>query len=203
MFIGVVLFCPGSWAQDGSHEATNRVPIVRVGVSFGRNGISQGFGGYVEVNPIHWAGFCAVISQSRTTHGVEGGDAQVSDMSMGGCITGHLPPIRQLLISPFMQLVNQREHNRINYPLDDGTVDHDGDDETHRVWTVGATIDRAIVPSGPRWMIRVGKNFGEGPAANNAAGIYFVAGIILPLDHPRTLSRSLRRIVGPKHTESR
>jgi hypothetical protein len=104
-------------------------------------------------------------------------------------------------ISPFVQMTYQNEHDRVVIPLDDGTSYLDRDDPIHRIRTVGTTIDRAITKNGPRWIARIGKNFGDGPAANHADGLYFVGGLVFPLDHPVELGRSLRKMVGWKKSE--
>jgi hypothetical protein len=83
-------------------------------------------------------------------------------------------------------------------PLDDGTVYSYGDDQTHHVITVGATVDRAIVRNGPRWVVRIGKNFGQGPTVQNAGGLYLVGGIAFPLDHPYRLGQSFKTMLGMK-----
>jgi len=185
-------------AQGSAPHFKNRIPFVRAGVYFGRAGIAEGPGGYLEMNPFGWLGFCAIVSHSQTTHGIDGGRARVSDLSAGGCATAHLPERKGLRISPFVQWAYENQHNRIVLLLDDGTTYRGGDDEIQRVWTVGTTIDRAIIKNGPRWVARIGKNFGDGPAAKNAEGLYLVGGLIFPLDHPVELGRSLRRMVGRK-----
>jgi hypothetical protein len=106
--------------------------------------------------------------------------------------------MKGFLISPFVQMAYQNEHDRIVIPLGDGTSYQDRDDHMHRVWTIGPTIDRAITKNGPRWVARIGKNLGDGPAVKNAEGLYFVGGVIFPLDHPVELGRSLKRMVGWK-----
>jgi hypothetical protein len=183
-------------AQQITASPTNRNSYARIGLYFGRAGIAQGPGGYLEIDPFRWLGFCAIASHSQTVHVVDGGHARVSDFSAGGCVTAHLPEIKGVLISPFVQMTYQNEHDRIVLPLDDGTSYVDRDDPMHRIRTVGTTIDRAITKNGPRWIARIGKNFGDGPAANNGGGLYFVGGLIFPLDHPVELGRSLRRMVG-------
>jgi hypothetical protein len=198
LFVYVVLSGAASMAQDSAPPVRNRIPFVRAGLYFGRTGIAEGPGAYLEINPLPWLGFCAIVSHSQTNHDIDDGHARVSDLSTGGCVTAHLPEMKGFRISPFVQRARENEHNRFDIPLGDGTIYRDGDDERHRVWTVGATIDRAIVKNGPRWVARMGRNFGGGPAANNADGLYFVGGLLFPLDHPVELGRSLERMVGRK-----
>jgi hypothetical protein len=99
-------------------------------------------------------------------------------------------------------MANQNEHDRFAVLLDDGATYRDGDDGRHRAWLVGPTIDRAIARNGPRWAVRIARNFGGGPAAKNAGGLYFVGGLIFPLDHPIELSRSFRRMVSGKKSHA-
>ena len=180
------------------------LPILRTGLFFGRTGTAEGPSLYLEVNPIRWVGFCGILSHSKTTYGIDGGKARVTDISTGACVTLHSPEIKGFLISPFGQISHQDEHNRIAIPLPDGTIYHDGDNNLHHIWTAGTTVDRAIIRNGPRWVVRVGKNFGDGPAVHNAEGLYFVGGVIVPLDHPVELRRSFQRMVGwkPHETET-
>jgi hypothetical protein len=185
-------------AQEIARPHRNRVPFARAGLFFGRTGIAEGPGAYLEINPLRWLGICATVSHSRTTAGIDGGNARISDLSAAGCVTAHLPEMKGFLISPFVQLAYQSQHNRIVLLLDDGTSHRGGNDQTHRVWTVGPSVDRAIMKNGPRWAVRIGRNFGDGPSAKNADGLYFVGGLIFPLDHPIELGRSLRRIVRRK-----
>ena len=191
-------------AQEIAPALKARVPFMRTGLLFGRTGIAEGPGAYVEINPIRWVGFCGIVSHSETTYGIDGGKARVTDLSTGGCVTVHPPEIKGFLISPFGQISNQNEHNRIAIPLADGTIYHDGDNHLLHIWTAGATVDRAITQNGPRWVARFGKNFGDGPAVKNAEGVYFVGGVIVPLDHPVELRQSFQRMVGwkPHATES-
>jgi len=188
-------------ARKTTHSLRNRIPYMRVGLYFGRTGIAQGPGAYLEINPFRWLGLCAIASHSQTVHVVDGDHARVSDFSAGGCVTVHLPEMKGFLISPFFQMTYQNEHDRVVIPLDDGTSYLDRDDPIHRIRTVGTTIDRAITKNGPRWIARIGKNFGDGPAANHADGLYFVGGLVFPLDHPVELGRSLRKMVGWKKSE--
>ncbi len=198
LFVYLVLSGAPSMAQESAPQFRNGIPFVRTGLYFGRPGIAEGPGGYLEINPLPWLGFCAIVSHSQTTHEIEDGQARVSDLSVGGCVTAHLPERKGFRISPFVQRTRENEHNRFDIPLGDGTIYRDGDNERHRVWPVGVTIDRAIVKNGPRWVARIGKNFGDGPAANNAEGLYFVGGLLFPLDHPVELGQSMRRMVGRK-----
>ena len=107
-------------------------------------------------------------------------------------MTAHAPEIKGLLISPFVQMSYQNDHERIAIPMGNGAFYKDGEDHLGRLWSAGASIDRAIVKNGPRWAVRIGKNFGKGPAVENAWGLYVVGGIILPLDHPMRLMNSFR-----------
>ncbi len=198
LLVCLVLSAPPVLAQVSGSPHTNRVPIARAGLFYGRTGIAEGPSGYLEINPFPWLGFCAIVSHSHTTHEIVGGHAQVSDLSTGACLTAHLPEMKGFLISPFVQMAYQNEHIRTVMPLDDGTFDQYADDRVRRVWTVGPTIDRAITKNGPRWVIRIARNFGDSPAVKNAGGLYFVGGLIFPLDHPVELGRSLRRLVGRK-----
>lgn len=167
---------------------------MRVGFFGGRTGTALGPSGYVEINPIRWVGVCAFASRSNATAGTNGGTAHDWDFSTGMCVTAHAPEIRGILISPFVQMSYQNNHSRFYMPLADGTIYRDGDDHMRRHWTLGTGIDRAIVKNGPRWAVRVGRNYGNGPEVSHAYGLYFVGGIIVPLDHPVELARSLRII---------
>ena len=171
---------------------SNTIPFARVGFLGGRSGTSLGPSGYVEINPIHWVGVCLFVSYSNASSNYAGGRSHQWDASTGTCVTAHAPEIKGLLISPFVQMSYQNDHERIAIPGGDGTFYKDGDDHVRRMWTAGAGIDRAIVKGGPRWAVRIGKNFGKGPAVENAWGLYVVGGIILPLDHPIRLMNSLR-----------
>jgi len=187
-------------AQENDSPLSDRTSLLRTGIFFGRTGISLGPGAYVEVNPIQWLGVCGTVSHSQATHAIDGGSVRVSDTSMGGCITAHLPEIKKFLVSPFIQTVHERHHDRFTMPMDDGTVYHYGDDQTHHVFTAGAMVERAIVRNGPRWVVRIGKNFGQGPAVENAGGLYLVGGIAFPLDHPSRLGQSFKTMLGWKPT---
>jgi len=201
LFLFLALSCKPVLAQEIAPALKARVPFARTGLFFGRTGTAEGPGAYLEINPIRWVGFCGIVSHSETIYGIVGGKARVTDLLTGGCVTLHSPEINGFLISPFGQMSNQNEHNRIVIPLPDGTVYYDGDNHLRHIWTAGATIDRAITKNGPRWVARFGKNFGDGPAVQNAEGLYFVGGVIFPLDHPVELRRSFRRMVGWKpHT---
>lgn len=167
---------------------------MRVGFFGGRTGTALGPSGYVEINPIRWVGVCAFASRSNATAGTNGGTAHDWDFSTGMCVTAHAPEIKGILISPFVQMSYQNNHSRFYMPLADGTIYRDGDDHMRRQWTLGTGIDRAIVKNGPRWAVRVGRNYGNGPEVSHAYGLYFVGGIIVPLDHPVELARSLRII---------
>jgi hypothetical protein len=198
LFICLALFPPPVMAQKGVPLTRNRIPFARAGLYLGRTGIAEGPGAYLEINPLPWLGFCAVVSHSQTNQEEDGGHARVSDISAGGCVTAHFPEAKGFLISPFVELANQHEHDRFALLLDDGTTYRDGSDGRHRAWLVGSTIDRAITKNGPRWAVQIARNFGGGPAAKNVGGLYLVGGLIFPLDHPTELGRSLRRIAGSK-----
>lgn len=185
-------------AQESVVHQRARIPFVRAGLYLGRTGVAKGPGAYLEINPFRWLGFCAILSHSHTTHEIEGGRARVSDLTAGGCITAHFPEIKGFLISPFIEMAHQKEHDRFTIPLDDGTTYHDGSDGRHRALLVGPAIDRAITKNGPRWSVRIARNFGGGPAAKNGAGLYIVGGLIFPLDHPIELGRTLRKMVSWK-----
>jgi len=129
---------------------------------------------------------------------MKGDRARAWDFSTGGCITTHFPEAKGFLISPFAQIAFQSDHAQLDIHLDDGTTFQDRADHHRHLWTFGSTVDRAIVKNGPRWAVRAGKNFGGGPAAENAGGLYLVGGVIFPLDHPVKLARSMRRMVGLK-----
>ena len=141
-------------AQESVVHQRARIPFVRAGLYLGRTGVAKGPGAYLEINPFRWLGFCAILSHSHTTHEIEGGRARVSDLTAGGCITAHFPEIKGFLISPFIEMAHQKEHDRFTIPLDDGTTYHDGSDGRHRALLVGPAIDRAITKNGPRLVFR-------------------------------------------------
>lgn len=198
VFVCLVLAAPSVPAQEIGPSFKNHVPFTRVGFFTGRTGTAIGTSAYVEINPFRWLGFCALASRSQATSEMDGAHVQAWDRSTGACVTAHSPEIKGFLVSPFVQMAYQNDHNRISIPLDDGTIYQDGEDHAYRLWTLGSSIDRAIVRNGPRWVVRIGKNFGDGPAAKNAGGLYVVGGVIFPLDHPVELGRSVRRMVGGK-----
>jgi len=172
--------------------------VVRAGLYYGRTGTALGTGVSLEVNPIRWFGLCAFGSQSRATTVNENDPVKEWDAVFGACATTHLPQMKGFLISPFFQWAYQSDHQRVDIPLSDGTIYQETHGEIHHLWTVGSAVDRAIVTNGPRWMVRVGRNIGSGPAAQHAGGLYAVGGIVFPLDHPVELARSFRRMVGWK-----
>jgi len=191
-------FAPAVLAQQIGPSHNNRVSFARAGLFYGRTGSALGTGAYVEVNPIRWLGFCAFASHSRATSETEDGPVLEWDAAIGVCATIHLPEKKGFLVSPFVQMAYQSDHNRIDIPVGDGTIFRVQQNQMHRLWTVGPAIDRAIVRNGPRWAVRIGKNFGAGPAVTNLGGLYVVGGVIFPLDHPVELGRSFRRMVGLK-----
>lgn len=197
-FVCLVLSAPSVPAQEIEHSFKNHVRFTRVGFFTGRTGIAIGTSAYVEINPVRWLGFCALASRSKASSEMDGAHVQAWDRSAGACITAHSPEMKGFLISPFVQFTHQNFHDHISVPLEDGTSYEDGESLTHHLWTVGSSIDRAIVKNGPRWVVRIGKNLGEGPAAENAGGLYLVGGVIFPLDHPGELGRSIRRMAGWK-----
>jgi len=189
-------------AQSSATTGTDKVSFVRAGVFLGRSGSAIGPTLYVEVNPLRWLGVCAVAAQSQSTSSESGGVAHDWDFSTGFCVTAHAPAVRGFVISPFVQVGYQNNHERFAMRLADGDLYRDGDNQRGRQWLVGPMIDRAIVENGPRLAVRVGRNFGKGPASQNADGVYAVAGVILPLDHPVQLARSFRRMTGWKPAET-
>ena len=196
LFVCVGLSTSAAQAQEAGRSLTNRLPFVRAGIFGGRTGTATGSSGYLEINPLRRLGFCAFVSQSRATSLRDGGIAQGWDLSAGGCATVHAPQVKGFLISPFVQMAYQNDHGRFTIPLGDGTFYTDGQNEINHLWTVGVTVDRAIVKDGPRWAARVGKNLGPGPAAENAGGLYLVGGVIFPLDHPVRLGQSFGHMIG-------
>ena len=164
----------------------------------GRSGSALGSSVYVEINPLRWFGVCAFASQSEATSKQFGGMAHDWDFSTGVCVTAHAPEMKGFLISPFVQMGYQNNHERIAIPIGPGAFYRDGDDHTRRQWLVGPAIDRAIVKNGPRWAVRIARDFGKGPAAEDAHGLYVVGGVIVPLDHPVELAKSFRRFTGWK-----
>jgi hypothetical protein len=179
-------------AQNADTPIRNTIPFARIGFFGGRSGTSLGPTGYVEINPIRWVGVCAFVSYSNISSNYAGGRAHQWDASTGLCMTAHAPEVKGFLISPFVQMSYQNDHERVAIPVGNGAFYKDGEDHIRRMWTAGAGIDRAIVRGGPRWAVRIGKNFGKSPAAQDGKGLYFVAGIMLPLDHPIRLMNSLR-----------
>jgi hypothetical protein len=196
--ICLVWSVPSARAQQAASPLGNRVAFARAGFFFGRTGAAIGSSGYLEINPSRWLGVCAFASQSRAAAVAEGGRAQSWGFSTGACLTAHLPEVKGFLISPFVQMTYENNHNRIVIPLGNGAFYRDGDNRQRRLWLVGPAVDRAIVKNGPRWAVRVAKNFGKGPTVQNAAGLYVVGGVIFPLDHPVELGRSFRRMFGWK-----
>ena len=200
LFAYLVSLTPAALAQQTApaHSTTDRPAIVSVGFLFGRTGDAVGSSAYLEINPVRWLGFCAFAAQSRATSATEDGLVQEWDSSSGGCITTHFPQWKGFLISPFAQFSHQRDHVHIAFPLSEGAMDAEMDSRTHRLWGLGVMVDRAIVKNGPRWVVRAGRNFGAGPAVQNAGGVYAVGGVIFPLDHPVLLGRSFKRMIGLK-----
>jgi len=189
---GCVMFLARSAKGQGlAPRPDNQVAFARIGLLAGRTGTALGPSGYVEINPIRWVGFCAIVSRSNATSDPDGGRARDWDFSTGACVTAHAPQIKGFLISPFLQMEYLNNHERFAMAEADGIIYRDSDDRLRRQWTVGTSVDRAIVRNGPRWAIRLGKNFGRGPASSEAGGLYFVGGLIIPLDHPKMLGRSL------------
>jgi len=206
LFTCLLRFVPSVWAQDPgnsnppvlvqnlgiSHE--NRIPFLRAGIFYGRTGTAKGPSSYLEINPSRWFGFCGFAARSGAASQPDGAAVQTWDFTSGVCVTAHAPEVKGFLISPFVQIEYQSDHDHISFPLGDGTFYQESDNHQRHVMTYGTTIDRAIVKNGPRWAIRAGKNYGGGPAANNAGGLYLTGGVIFPLDHPVELSRSFRKM---------
>jgi hypothetical protein len=198
LYVCLLTFAPSSQAQQTGPANDNRVSFLRAGAFYGRTGDALGISGNVEINPVWWLGFCAFASHSRATSVTEDGPVVDWDVAVGACATAHLPEVKGFLISPFVQMSYQSDHNRVDIPLGDGTTFRVQQDQMNHLWAVGTAIDRAIVKNGPRWAVRIGKNFGAGPAVENVGGLYAVGGVIFPLDHPVLLERSFRRMVGMK-----
>lgn len=196
----LVSLAPAALAQQNvpSHGTADRPAIVSVGFLFGRTGDATGSSAYLEINPVRWLGFCAFAAQSRATSTTDDGLVHEWDSSSGGCITTHFPLWKGFLISPFAQFSHQRDHVHIAFPLSGGATDAEMDSSTHRLWGAGVMVDRAILKNGPHWAVRAGRNFGPGPAVQNAGGVYAVGGVIFPLDHPVLLGRSFKRMIGLK-----
>ena len=183
-------------ARQDDRTNEDRVSVIRVGGFFGRTGSAIGSSAYAEVNPIRWVGLCGFAAHSRDTTINQGDPVVEWDSTVGGCVTSHLPSFMGILISPFAQYTIQCDHNRVSIPLGDGTNYVSTQNQTNHLWTAGSSIDRAIVKDGPRWIARIGKNFGQGPAAQHGSGLYLVGGVVFPLDHPVKLARSFPRMVG-------
>jgi hypothetical protein len=192
------LTAPSVLAQEIKPSPTSQIPFVRAGLFYGRTGTAQGPSGYLEVNPIRWLGLCAFASRSQATSASDGGTEEAWDFSTGGCVTAHFPQVKGFLISPFVQMTYEKEHDRFTMLLDDGTLYKDGQDHVRHLLTPGVSVDRAIMKNGPRWAMRIGENFGSGPAAKNGRGLYLVGGVIFPLSHPAELGRPFRRMFGGK-----
>jgi hypothetical protein len=199
-FACLVSLAPAALAQQGApvYPAADRPAIVSLGFLFGRTGDATGSSAYLEINPLRRLGFCAFAAQSRATSATDDGLVHEWDSSAGGCITTHFPQWQGFLVSPFAQFSHQRDHVDIAFPLSDGAMDAEMDSKTHQLWGLGVMVDRAIVKNGPRWAVRAGRNFGAGPAVQNAGGVYAVGGVIFPLDHPVLLGRSFKRVIGLK-----
>jgi len=192
VFSGCLLFlaCPLA-AQELSSPADTRVAFVRVALLAGRTGTALGPSGSIEINPFRYVGFCAFAAQSDATSDPGGGRAHDWDFSTGACVTGHTPLMKGFMISPFLQFEYLNNHERFIMAEANGAIYRDGADNMRRQWTFGSQVDRAIVRNGPRWALRIGRNIGKGPSSSEAGGLYFVGGLILPLDHPKLLARSL------------
>jgi hypothetical protein len=197
-FVCLFSSAPSVLAQQAGPPPENRVSFARAGVFLGRTGSALGSGAYVEVNPIRWVGVCAFAAHSRATFVTEGKPVQDWDSTIGVCVTSHLPMWKGFLISPFLQMAYQSDHDRVDIPLGNGATYRYEQNQMYRLWTAGPSIDRAIVKDGPRWQVRIGENFGNGPAVKRAGGVYAVGGVIFPLDHPVKLGRSFKRMIGLK-----
>jgi hypothetical protein len=198
LFVCVTFYAPSSRAQAIGFALGNRVPFARAGVFGGRTGQATGASGYIEINPVWPIGFCAIASQSGAISEQDGGTASGWDLSIGGCMIAHTPEVKGFLISPFVQMTYTREHGRFALPLGDGIYYREAQDSIRELLVAGVTVDREIVRGGPRWALRIGKNFGAGPAVDHFAGLFLAGGLIFPLDHPVALGRSFMRMVGLK-----
>jgi hypothetical protein len=205
VFVFFCLFVPPVFAQQqpNSQPATQTASqnsasfsFLKFGLFMGRSGTAVGPNGYLEFNPVRWAGICAVVAQSSAAANADGGRAHDWDFSSGLCATGHLPPLKGLLISPFAQLEYENNHERIAIPIAPDVAPNlyftDGDNHMRRQWILGAMFDRAIMKNGPHWALRIGRDYGKGPAAQNAEGLYCVSGLLFPLDHPVRLAKSFK-----------
>lgn len=198
LFICASFCAPSIHAQAAPFALGNRVPFARAGIFGGRTGQATGTSGYIEINPPWRIGFCAIVSQSGAISQQDGGIASGWDLSAGGCVIAHAPEIKGFLVSPFVQMTYMRDHGRFALPLGDGTYYREAQDNIRHLFVAGLTVDRAIVRGGPRWALRIGENFGTGPAVDHFAGLYLAGGIIFPLDHPLALGRSFTRMAGLK-----
>jgi hypothetical protein len=198
VFVCLVLTAPSIPAQEIKSPSASNIPFVRAGFFYGRTGTSQGLAGYLEINPVRWVGLCVFASYSQGTSERDGGTAKAWDFLTGGCVAAHLPDVKGFLISPFVQATYEKEHDRFTMPLGDGALYQYGADHVRHLLTPGVSVDRAIVKNGPRWAVRIGKNYGSGPAAKNGKGLYLVGGVIFPLGHPAGLGRPFRRMFGGK-----
>jgi hypothetical protein len=198
VFAGLGCLASSVPAQQRPSPASERVSFVRAGFLFGRTGTSVGSSVYLEMNPVRWLGFCAFAGQSRAISRQVEGLVHAWDSSTGACIITHVPQWKGFLLSPFAQFLHQRDHQHIDFPQPDGTTYSETISQTHRLWGLGLSVDRAIVKDGPRLAVRIGRDFGGGPAVKDGAGVYAVGGVIFPLDHPVALGRSFRRMATPK-----
>ncbi len=190
-------FVPSVLAQEIGSPRRD-VAFLRAGYFYGRSGTAEGSTGYLELNPSRWVGFFGLVSHSRNESEVDGGQAAAWDVISGVGVTAHAPELKGFLFSPFFQIEYQCAHDTFTLPLGDGTSYEDARGNRRHLFTVGASVDRAIVKNGPRWAARVGRNLGDGLAVNNAGGLYLVGGIIFPLDHPVELGRSFKKMIGMK-----
>lgn len=184
---------PPIQVHNTDQQPSNDHSFLNLGLLWGRSGAANGPTGFFEFDPMHWFGVGLFASESSGAQNMYGGRASGWSFTGGLLFTGHLPEMRGFRISPFAQVGFNHDHGRLIIPLGNGLYWSDGDNPERYTWTVGPSIERRLFKNGPLGSFRIGKNFGPVTAAQHGGGIYAVAGLEFPLDHPVRLLKSFAR----------
>ena len=182
-FCAVFLFL--FFVGAANSQEKDSVAFLRVAPLFGRGGVAISQAVYFEVNPVPWFGAGVMAGRSGVSgYQDQGATTDASDFSSGIVLVGRFPKaIKHFRFGGFVQSVYNGSHVSAQYSDtypdgNGGFVNVQGNyyaSDRDPIVTVGANVEYYI-PHGPPLLIRVGRNFGDGLAANTAGGFYFVVG---------------------------
>lgn len=165
------------------------VSLVRMGMFAGRSGVAKGGQMVIEFNPFRRLGFYGVAGQS-SINGYKTKDPDVGivtanekDRSAGGGTVLRLLTFKRSTIGAFGQVVWTTSSVYATYNVQyldpsapGGVVNIKGDYREKRsgvLGTIGGQFETPRWRGVPPFAIRVGKNIGNGLAAETGGGVYF------------------------------